>query len=81
MYKISLKDRDDYLILDDGIGCADDGFEDSLFTYGDAMENKWPLTIEKIRANKVNLLETVGTVNEVYVQKEWRQSWARNMKF
>lgn len=46
MHRISLKGRDDYLITDDGIGCTDDCFKDSLF------ENKWSLKIEKIRLNK-----------------------------
>lgn len=59
MHRISLKDRDDYLITDGGIGCADDCFEDSLFTYGDEMENKWSLTIDKIRVNKSKEMDEI----------------------
>ena len=69
MSRISLNNIGDYLILDDGIGFADDCFKGNLFTYGDVMENKWSLTIEKMRVNKVNLLETVGTVEGINIVK------------
>jgi len=46
-------DENKYLKLSDGsIGHRDDLFSQSLFSYGDIMEGKWSLVVEKLRIYK-----------------------------
>lgn len=51
--EIEQGDENKYLKLPDGsIGCRDDLFSQSLFYYGDIMEGKWSLVVEKLRIYK-----------------------------
>lgn len=47
----SSENKDDYIVEEDGIGYKDD-LLDTVFLLGDVIENKWSLTIDKVRVNK-----------------------------